>query len=401
MNRRVYITGIGIISSIGNNVIQVLHSLRNSESGIGDISILDTVYKNILPIAEVKLNNEQLLQLSETLYPIKHSRTSLLGLIAAREAMQNAGISKNDKFRTGLISATSVGGMDKSEKFYRDFYTNHKKGRLSMIMNHECADSTEKIAAELGIKHFVSTISTACSSSANSLMFGARLIKNNILDRVIAGGTDAVTKFTLNGFNSLMILDKDGCKPFDEHRNGLTLGEGAGFLVLESEEAVQKTGKKVLAELTGYGNACDAYHQTASSPEGNGAFLAMKKAIGLSGLLPDAIDYINVHGTGTQNNDLSEGTAMERIFGSNVPPFSSTKAFTGHTLGAAGGIEAVISVLSINHQLIFPNLNFSRQMKELQFKPVTRLMTHVNIRNVLSNSFGFGGNNTALVISKA
>ena len=155
-----------------------------------------------------------------------------------------------------------------------------------------------------------------------------------------------------------------------------------------------------MAELTGYGNACDAFHQTASSPEGNGAYLAMKKAIEASGISLEEIDYINVHGTGTQNNDLSEGKAMERIFGTKVPPFSSTKAFTGHTLGAAGGIEAVLSVLAIKHGLIYPNLNFIQPMKELPFKPVTQLMTHVNLRNVLSNSFGFGGNNTALIISK-
>jgi 3-oxoacyl-(acyl-carrier-protein) synthase len=400
MTKRVYITGIGIISAIGNNVVQVLHSLRNSISGIGDITLLNTVYKNILPVAEVKLTNDQLIKLAATSEPKKHTRTSLLGLIAAREAMQSAGLNIKDDFHTGLISATSVGGMDKSELFYKEFYKDHRKGRLAQIVNHDCGDSTEKIAAELEINRFVTTISTACSSSANSMMLGARLIKNNLLDRAIVGGTDAITRFTLNGFNSLMILDKDGCKPFDEHRNGLTLGEGAGFLVLESENVVEITGKKVLAELSGYGNACDAYHQTASSPEGNGAYLAMKKAIEISGISLEEIDYINVHGTGTQNNDLSEGNAIQRIFGAKVPPFSSTKSFTGHTLGAAGGIEAVLSVLAINHGLIFPNLNFSQPMKEMPFKPVSHLMTHINLRNVLSNSFGFGGNNTALIISK-
>lgn len=401
MTKKVYITGIGIISSIGNNAVQVLHSLRNSISGIAEITMLDTVYKNVLPIAEVKLTNEQLIKLSGTVNPNKHTRTSLLGLIAAREAMQCAGLNKKDDYRTGLISATSVGGMDMSEQFYKEFYKDHNKGKLSHIINHDCGDSTEKIAAELGITRFVTTISTACSSSANSMMLGARLIKNNILDRVIVGGTDAITRFTLNGFNSLMILDKDGCKPFDDQRNGLTLGEGAGFLVLESEDIVTQTGKKALAVLSGYGNACDAFHQTASSPEGNGAYLAMKKAIEVSGINLDEIDYVNVHGTGTQNNDLSEGKALERIFGTHVPPFSSTKSYTGHTLGAAGGIEAVLSVLAINHKLIYPNLNFSQQMKELPFKPVTQLKTQVVLRNILSNSFGFGGNNTAIIISKA
>lgn len=401
MSKKVYITGIGIISSIGNNVAEVLHSLQNSISGIADITLLDSVYKNILPAAEVKLSNEQLRNLAAIDQSKKHTRTSLLGFVAAREAMLCAGLNEKDDFRTGLISATSVGGMDTSELFYNHFYKDRSKGSLSQIVHHDCADSTEVIAAELGINGFVTTISTACSSSANSMMLGARLIKNNILDRVVVGGTDAITRFTLNGFNSLMILDKDGCKPFDENRNGLTLGEGAGFLVLESEDVVKKTGKHILAELSGYGNACDAFHQTASSPEGNGAYLAMKKAIEVSGISLSEIDYINVHGTGTQNNDLSEGNAIQRIFGSNVPPFSSTKAFTGHTLGAAGGIEAVLSVLAIKHGLIYPNLNFSEQMKELPFKPVTQLMTNINIRNVLSNSFGFGGNNTALIISKA
>jgi 3-oxoacyl-[acyl-carrier-protein] synthase-1 len=291
--------------------------------------------------------------------------------------------------------------MDRSEDFYASFLAGPGKGRMIDVVNHDCGDSTERIATHLGISEFVTTISTACSSSVNALMFGSNLVKTGQLDRVVVGGTDSVTKFTFNGFNTLMILDKTGCHPFDEHREGLTLGEGAAYLVLESEEVVMKDHKTILAEVKGYGNANDAYHQTASSPEGTGAFLAMTKAIAMGGLQPGDIDYINVHGTGTRNNDLSEGVAMERIFGENMPPFSSTKGFTGHTLGAAGAVEAVISVLALRHQVIFPNLNFSTPMKELHIKPVTKLTTNVVIRNVLSNSFGFGGNNSTLIISKA
>ena len=234
-------------------------------------------------------------------------------------------------------------------------------------------------------------------------MFGSNLIKTGQLDRVVVGGADSVTKFTLNGFNTLMILDKTGCHPFDENRAGLTLGEGAAFLVLESEEIVLKEGKSILAEVSGYGNANDAYHQTASSPEGTGAFMAMSKAIAMSGLQPGDIDYINVHGTGTLNNDLSEGVAMERLFGENVPHFSSTKGYTGHTLGAAGAVEAVISILTLKHRVIFPNLNFSTPMKELRISPVTVIeaqsIASLKIHHVLSNSFGFGGNNSAIVLS--
>ncbi len=400
MSKKVYITGIGIISAIGNNVAEVESSLENSISGIGPITNLNTIHKGKLPVAEVKCSNEEL-KLSVGLPNDNYlTRTSLLGMVAAKEALLSAKISNISEFRTGLISATSVGGMDKSEDFYRKFLLNDNSRKLRDVITHDNADSTERIADYLGVKDFVTTISTACSSSANSIMLGARLIKHNILDRVIVGGTDALTKFTLNGFNTLMIVDKEKCKPFDQNRMGLTLGEGAGFIVLESEGVVKNRGKEALAELTGYANANDAYHQTASSPEGFGAFLAMKKAMEVGGLSVGDIDYINVHGTGTENNDLSEGKALKRIFGNKIPPFSSTKAFTGHTLGAAGGIEAVISVLSIRNRMIFPNLNFTTPIEELGLIPVTEVIRNIDIKNVLSNSFGFGGNNSTLIISR-
>jgi 3-oxoacyl-[acyl-carrier-protein] synthase II len=401
MPKKVYITGIGIISSIGNNVAETLESLLAGRSGIGAITLFETIHAGKFPLAEVRLTNARLLEMTDHRGENTFTRTALLGMVAAREAVQSAGITNIRDCRTGLLSATTVGGMDRSEVFYSGYLENPSKGKLADIVNHDCADSTDRIARHLGVKDFVTTISTACSSSANTLMFGAELIKSGRLDRVIAGGTDSVTRFTLNGFNTLMILDKNGCRPFDENRAGLTLGEGAAFLVLESEETVKKRNKPILAELTGYGNANDAYHQTASSPEGTGAFLAMTQALAMGGLNPEKISYINVHGTGTQNNDLSEGIAMERIFGEHVPPFSSTKTFTGHTLGAAGGVEAVLSVLAIRHGLIYPNLRFETPMKELKIRPVTRLTEGADIRHVLSNSFGFGGNNSTLILSKS
>jgi 3-oxoacyl-[acyl-carrier-protein] synthase-1 len=401
MPQRVYITGIGIISSIGNDVNSAFTSLVEEKSGIAGITLLDTSLKDKFPLAEVKMTTTELLEVVGRSGKKNLTRTALLGMIAAREAIQSSGIDALNDCRTGLISATTVGGMDRSENFYKEFLGNPKKGHLIDIVNHDCGDSTERIADFLGISGFMTTISTACSSSANSIMFGAQLIKAGHLDRVIAGGTDSVTKFTLNGFNTLMILDKNGCRPFDENRAGLTLGEGAAFVVLESEEIIKFRNTKILAELTGYGNANDAYHQTASSPEGTGAWLAMEKALWLSGLHPEDIDYVNVHGTGTQNNDLSEGIAMQKIFGKNMPPFSSTKSYTGHTLGAAGALETVISVMSINHGVLFPNLRFETPMKELNISPVTKVIKEHKVTNVLSNSFGFGGNNSTLIISKA
>ena len=400
MSQRVFITGFGIISSIGSDHKEALASLMAEKSGIGEITLLDTIHKGKFPLAEVKMTTDELLQATGNPGQKDLTRTALLGMIAAKEAVDSAGIMNMTSYRTGLISANTVGGMDRSERFYQSFLEDNRKGKIMDVVNHDCGDSTERIAKHIGIKQFVTTISTACSSSANAIMFGSELIKSGKFDRIIAGGTDAVTKFTLNGFNTLMILDRQNCRPFDDNRAGLTLGEGAAFVVLESEEVVRKEGKPALCELKGYGNANDAYHQTASSPDGTGAFLAMQKALTFSGLQPDQIDYINVHGTGTQNNDLSEGVALERIFKDKMPRFSSTKSFTGHTLGAAGAIEAVISILAIRHGMIWPNLNFTTPMKELRIQPEARLIRDVEIRNVLSNSFGFGGNNSTLIFSK-
>lgn len=401
MSRKVYVTGIGIISSIGRNVPETFLSLMNGIDGIGPVSLFASLHQGKLPAAEVKLSNEALLEITGNKGRKDFTRTTLLGLAAAHEAITSAGILDITTHPTGLISATTVGGMDRSEHFFAHYLDNPKNGKLIDIVNHDCADSTERIAASTGIRDFITTISTACSSSANSIMFGSNLIRSGQVERVLAGGTDAFTKFTLNGFNTLMILDKNGCRPFDENRAGLTLGEGAAYLVLESEDLVRERGVKPLAVVSGYGNANDAYHQTASSPDGTGAYLAMNAALRMSGLTPGDISYINVHGTGTQNNDLSEGIAIERIFGDKVPLFSSTKTFTGHTLGAAGSVEAVISVLSIQNNVIFPNLRFETPMKELKIRPVTQLMRNVAINHVLSNSFGFGGNNSSLILSQA
>jgi len=398
---KVYITGAGIISSIGFNYMEVLSSLESSLSGIGRLKYIDSVYRDEIPFAEVRASNNELREMARVPRNGIFSRTSLLGIIAAREALINSAIKNISEHRTGLISATTVGGMDRTEMFFKKFIKDKSHGRLRDIITHDNGDSTEKIAAACDVKDYVTTISTACSSSANSILLGSRLIENGILDRAIVGGTDALTLFTINGFNSLNILDKGGCKPFDDDRNGLTLGEGAAFLVLESENIIKNTGKKVLGTVAGYGNACDAFHQTASSPDGEGAYISMNKAFVKSGLTPDNINYINAHGTGTKNNDLSEGKALERLYGGSIPAVSSTKAFTGHTLGAAGAIEAVFSIMAIEKQCIWPNLNFKKKMNELGFVPATELIRNVPVRNVLSNSFGFGGNNTSLIFSKS
>ena len=395
---RVFIAGVGAITAIGNNTTACLTSLENEQAGIGDITHLKTIHRNQLPVAEVKLTNQQLAELSGL--SAKLSRTALLSTIAAKEALENAGILDFVKFRTGLISANTVGGMDKSEDFFSEFHSNPQKGRLRDVLNHECGSVTELMADQLGIRHYVSTISTACSSSANTVFFGARMIKNGLLDVVVAGGVDALTRFTLNGFNTLQILDSEWCKPFDQNRKGLNLGEGAGYVVLVSERVAETLKNAPVCRLSGYCNANDAYHQTASSPDGTGSYLAMKGALEKANLSVQDIDYINLHGTGTNNNDIAEGTAIQRLFDPHYPKLSSTKSFTGHTLGASGGIEAVFSVLAIQHGIIYPNLRFETQIEGLDFAPETSFQKNVAVNHVLSNSFGFGGNCSSIIFSK-
>ncbi|MDO3625728.1 beta-ketoacyl synthase [Mucilaginibacter sp. BT774] len=399
MSSSVHIAGVGVISAIGKNVTEHLSSFENGKAGMGEITLLDTIHKGKLPVAEVKLSNGELIAI--TGLPPQTSRTALLSLVAAREALQDAAIPNFESLRTGFVSANTVGGMDKSEDFFVDFLANNNRGKLRNVFDHECGSKTEIVADQLGITDYMTTISTACSSSANAIFYAARLIKNDLLDVVIAGGTDALTKFTLNGFNTLMILDKEFCKPFDEHREGLNLGEGSGYLVLVSEKVARTLSKPVYCKLSGYNNSNDAYHQTASSPDGTGSYLAMKGALDKSGLKPSDIDYINLHGTGTPNNDSAEGAAVKRLFDPHYPPMSSTKSYTGHTLGASGSIEAVFSVLAIKNGIIYPNLRFETQMSELPFKPETKFIKGRQLNHVMSNSFGFGGNCTSLIFSRA
>jgi len=394
----VAITGMGIISSIGKTIEENHHALLSGTHGISRIENVDTKHNQSIWVGEIKYSNVELADLLKLPAGHNYTRTAMLGCYAAKAAIHSLGNCDMDAYKTGLISSTSVGGMDYTERYFYEYLEN--PALHPYITTHDAGDSSHKIADYLGIKGLVTTISTACSSAANAIMMGARLIKNGRLDRVVVGGTDALSKFTINGFKTLMILTDELCQPFDQNRKGLNLGEAAAYLVLESDEVVRKENRKPLAYLSGYGNANDAFHQTASSENGDGAFLAMQKALAIANLAPSAIDYVNVHGTATPNNDLSEGRALQRIFSTNMPVFSSTKAFTGHTLAAAAAIEAVFCILALQEQIIFPNLNFKTQMEELDFSPQTEVC-QARLTNVLSNSFGFGGNCSSLIFSKA
>ncbi len=393
---RAHIVSTGIITAIGNNTQENYASLTSGKAGITQAEILQT--SHTFPVGEIKMTNAELAEKTGT--SANWPRTALLSTWAAQEAWLPLAAKAKD-LRIAFISANTVGGMDLTEGFYEVFKEDKNNGNLDDVQYHECGAITELTVAALGLECWSTTISTACSSSANSIMMGAKLIEQNKYDIVIAGGADSLSRFTLNGFNSLMILDKELCRPFDQNRRGLNLGEGAAYVVLASDKAMQQLDAKPLAIVTGYANANDAHHQTASSPEGVGNQLAMQGALQQAGIAASEIDYINLHGTGTENNDSSEGIAIEKIFGKNaVPEASSTKCYTGHTLGAAGAVETVFSILAIQEQKAWAHLRLSQPITEQHWQPNAQIVAKP-IRHVLSNSFGFGGNCTALVISKA
>ncbi len=383
-----------MVSALGVGVEENIASIREGRSGVSPYaSVLLTGHR--LPVAELRLTNEQLHEVAAIPAEAHLSRTALLGILAVREAMEDAGL--DSAVRIGLVSSTSVGGMDLTEHFFEDFMQDEAKGRLRDARMHDCAASTEAIVRHCGINAYHTTISTACSSAANAVIVGERLLRHNVVDAVVVGGCDALSAFTLNGFKSLMILDEHPCRPFDQSRAGLNLGEGAGYIVLQREADATKH----YCYFKGGTNRNDANHQTASSPEGDGAYLAMKGALETSGVKAEQVSYVNVHGTGTANNDASEGAALRRLFGQSIPPFSSTKAFTGHTLAAAGGIEAVLSVLAVARGYVYPNLNFTTPIEESGLVPQTAFSEGADVQNVLTNSFGFGGNCTSLLFGKA
>ena len=388
------ITGEGIICAIGADKASVLSALHRQETGIATMRYLPSDHHE-LPVGEVKMSDDEMklhlgIRLSEEV-----SRTALMGMMAVSQALSDAQVSGDKRERIVFISGTTVAGMDVTERHFTEMRTSDD--HLSCLHYHSCGDNTRQIAEHFSCFSEYTTVSTACSSAANALILGAEMLKAGEADVVVAGGTEALSVFHLNGFNSLMILDKEHCRPFDETRQGLNLGEGAAYVVLESEEHARKRQAPVHAFLRGYGNACDAFHQTASSENGEGAYLAMQDALEMAGLKPTDIDYVNAHGTGTPNNDLSESVALQRVFGSLMPPVSSTKGFTGHTTSASGSIETVICLLAMHNGFLPANLGWHQPMSDGIIPTLGE--DHVSLRHVLCNSFGFGGNDSSLLLS--
>ncbi|MBX2934626.1 MAG: beta-ketoacyl-[acyl-carrier-protein] synthase family protein [Ferruginibacter sp.] len=394
---RVFVTGMGIISAIGNSVAENHLALKEGKSGISkNLYLFPTKYASILPFAQVGISTNELSSKLK-IFEKGVTRTSMLALHAFNEAVEDAGLSASiiSAYGTALIGASTVGGMCLTDELYED--ANKCEQGSDYTQSYDCASVCLFLQQRYKMNGIINTINTACSSAANAIMYGAMLIKNGFADRAIVGGADSLAKFTINGFNALHILSPETCTPFDENRKGLNLGEGAAFLVLEKEK--DAAGKKIYAELTGYCNANDAYHPSSLSEQGDGPFFSMQGALQLAGLAAADINFINAHGTGTENNDEVESRAMIRLF-NNPPAFASSKANVGHTLGAAGAVEAVFSILSLYYQELYANLYYNNAIPSTGLVPV-QVYKKMPVQHVMSNSFGFGGNCSSLIFSKA
>lgn len=395
---KVLITGMGIISAIGKDLASNRASLQAGKTGIHTAQHLASRYKDIFPFGEVPYSTAALQEQLGIADEKGMTRTDILATVAVQEAIEHANWTNKElqDWDTAFISASTVGGMSMTYELYRD---GKKEGAPSdYLSSYVCGAHTIKLMERFGLRGLSSTFNTACSSSANSIAFGAQLIKSGRAKRAIVGGTDGLAAFTVNGFNALRILAPEAAKSFDAAREGLTLGEGAAYLILEAEEEVGE--KPVYGEVRGYGNTNDAFHASSMSKEATGIISAIQTALDTAGLTPKEIDYINGHGTGTQNNDAAELYGLQQIF-DNIPPYHSTKPYTGHTLAAAGSVEAVFTLLALQHGELYPSLNYKTPIEGHETNPpITTYKEGNNLQHALSNSFGFGGNCSALIFSK-
>jgi 3-oxoacyl-[acyl-carrier-protein] synthase II len=401
--RRVVITGAGVICAIGQTMYDFQSNLFEGLCGIKEIDLFDTAGYTCRLGGQVDGGNLKERLLSRQTKRI--SRCDLLGLIAAREAVSNSRMDfeRADTERTGVVMGGGAGGMLSWEMFRRDLWQGRQKNNASRVLASSPCTLTDLIANHHGISGVRSTITTACSSSANAIGYGYDLIRSGDVDLVVTGGSEALSELTFAGFNSLKVMSPEPCRPFDKHRRGLSLGEGAGIVILEEYTHALERGAGMLAEMAGYAVNADAYHMTSPDPEGLGMFRVMSSALERAGIETERVDYINAHGTATKINDHMETRAIQRLFGKkNLERItvSSTKSMVGHCLGASGAIEAVATILALDQQAAPPTVHLDEPDPLCNLNHVTDLFRKQKILVALSNSFAFGGNNTSLVFKK-
>lgn len=403
--KRIVITGLGTINAIGKDVSQFAASLREGVCGIAEIDLFDTSGYRTHKGGQIRNFNARASIPGE--FSLKRmSRADQLAFAATIEALKDASLyplPEPVKEDMGVIIGGGSGGLFEAENFYAEVLVKGlDRSRFSRLSTVYCASSADRIASNLGLLGPKTTLMTACSSGANALGYARDLIESGQARIVLAGGVEPMCRITYAAFNALKSLDEDVCRPFDRTRSGLSLGEAAAILVLESLESALTRGATIYGEILGYGVSCDSFHMTAPDEKASGAVRSMQAALKDSGLITQDIDYINAHGTATPANDVTETRAIKEVFGPRAyaVPVSSTKSMHAHPLDAAGALEAIVALLALSQGFIPPTIHFKERDPECDLDYVTEGARSADLHHVLSNSFAFGGNNTTLIFGK-
>jgi 3-oxoacyl-[acyl-carrier-protein] synthase II len=402
MRKRVVITGLGVISAVGNSVPEFWDSLIEGKEGTKGITVFDPSSYRIKIAAEVSgldpgshFSKKEIRRLS---------RCDQFGIIGFREAWKSARLDQSpvDKRRTGVVLGAGSGGILSVEKYFRDFYQGSGRPSPSLLVSYSLATTTDLIAMEAHLKGPRSTTATVCSSSSVSMGVAYEMIQMGLADVMVSGGSDSLCEVSFSGFSSLKLVDPESCKPFDKRRQGLVIGEGAGILILEELEHAARRDAPILSEFLGYGICADAYHLTSPEPNGEGVERVIKIALDHAGVDPDEVDTINAHGTATPFNDIAETRGIKRVFGGRAGeiPISGIKSMVGHCLGSAGGIEAAATTLTLKNGIVPPTIHYEvpDPLCDLNYTPNHSIKKDVRV--AISNSFAFGGNNACLVFGK-
>jgi 3-oxoacyl-[acyl-carrier-protein] synthase II len=392
---RVVVSGLGVVSPYGAGTKTFWAGLAAGACAIRPVTLLDTEGFRSRVAAEVPGDAMAGLGVSP-----RRARADRLGLAAAREALADAGLGAADRAEAALVIGAVGGGMLEGEAWYwEETRTGRPSPRIKALRSILPYTHAETLGWRLGIGGPKETVVMACASGAASIALAADLVREGVVPLALAGGVDALTRICFMGFNALKLLDPEPCRPFDRDRKGMSIGEAAAFVVLEDAERCRARGARELAKLLGAGISTDAHHVTSPHPEGEGMARAMTLALADARLDPRAVDYVNAHGTGTLQNDRTEALAIARVLGARVP-ISSTKSLVGHTMAAAGSLEAVASILALHHALIPPTANLVEVDPEIPFDCVPNIARPAPIEIALSNSFGFGGQNVSLIFGR-
>ena len=391
---------MGAVTAIGSTLEESWKSLLAGACGIRPLSLFDPSAYRTQTAAEVLEIPDGFLTAFERR---RMSRADRMGVAAAREAIANAGLdfSCEDPTRMGVILGGGTSGLIDSEAFF-ELYLRGKKARPSKVLNHLPDSITDRVAQRFGLEGIKSTITTACSSSANAMGYAFDAIAAGLADVVVTGGSDVLARLTYGGFNALRSVDPNPCRPFDRERKGLSIGEAAGIMVLEEAGHARRRGAPVVAEFRGYGVTSDAYHMTAPDPSGCAGGRTIAAALENAGLNPGEVDYVNAHGTATPQNDAAETAALKAALGERARkiPISSIKSMIGHCLCASGAIEAVATALTVRDGKVPPTIHYENPDPACDLDYVPNAARDHDVRVALSNSFAFGGNSSVVVLAR-